>query len=86
VFSNPISIPHSTSHSKKIGGKTVDILIFSKNLVEYLVKHVGLKLGPKRNRAESPNWVLHHGLELHALRGLFDTDGCLVFDKQHSVK
>jgi len=68
---------------KRSGEKTVDILIFNKNLVEYLVKHVGLKLGPKRDCAEIPNWVLHYGLELHALRGLFDTDGCLVFDKQH---
>lgn len=44
---------------------------------------VGLKLSPKHARAVIPRWVFRHGLELHTLRGLFDTDGCIVFDKQN---
>lgn len=65
------------------GEKTMDILIFNKKLVEHLVGVVGLKSGPKHHSAEIPNWVLRHGFELRVLRGLFDTDGCLSFDKQH---
>lgn len=57
---------------------TADILLFKKELVQFLVGKVGLKTAPKIGRVEIPESYLGNNLELNVLRGLFDTDGCLV--------
>jgi len=61
---------------------TIDILVFGKEIVNAL-KRIGLRLSPKRDRAMIASWIFSYGFELYTLRGLFDTDGCVVFDKQH---
>ncbi len=62
--------------------RTAELAYFGKELYEFLIG-LGMVSAPKRNRAIIPPFVFEKNLELHFLRGLFDTDGCLVFDKQH---
>src|SRR3989344_5006611 len=58
--------------------KALDILIYSKGLVKFLINNANLKLAPKERRAEVPEVYLNNSLELKVLRGLFDTDGCVI--------
>ena len=53
----------------------VDIRITKRSIVNYFLKE-GLKESPKWNKAEIPKSYLKH--KKYVLRGLFDTDGCLV--------
>ncbi|MBN2014117.1 MAG: hypothetical protein JW778_02960 [Candidatus Altiarchaeota archaeon] len=62
--------------------RNVDLAYFSKQLYNLLIE-IGMIPSPKRNRAVIPPFILNKNLERPFLRGLFDTDGCLVFDKQH---
>lgn len=68
---------------KRKGERTIDIQIFGKKIVETLTEEVGLEPSPKFGKAIIPDWIFQHSLELDTLRGLFDTDGCVVFDKQN---
>jgi hypothetical protein len=61
--------------------KVCEVLIFKKELVEFFTNIVDLRLAPKRGRAIIPNRYLGNKLELDILRGLFDTDGCIVLRK-----
>jgi hypothetical protein len=61
--------------------KVCEVLIFKKEVVEFFTIVVGLKLAPKKGRAIIPNYYLGNKLELDILRGLFDTDGCIVLRK-----
>lgn len=61
--------------------RTMELAYFGKELYEFLIG-LGLASSPKRNRAIIPPFIFDKNLEVHFLRGLFDTDGCLVFDKQ----
>ena len=56
----------------------VDVLIFKKEVITYLIEKVGLKLSPKWGRAVIPQPYdsLEYGWLV--IRGYFDTDGCLV--------
>lgn len=62
--------------------QTAELTFFGKELYEFLIG-LGMVSSPKRNRAIIPPFIFDKNLEIHFLRGLFDTDGCLVFDKQH---
>jgi hypothetical protein len=57
---------------------TVDVFLFKKEIIEYLVNEVGLKLSPKWNNATIPSSFNSKHMGLHVLRGYFDTDGCLA--------
>ena len=57
---------------------TADLFIFKKDIINYLINKVGLKLSPKWNNATIPYNFLGNELDLRVLRGYFDTDGCLV--------
>lgn len=61
---------------------TVELVYFGKELYDFLI-WLGIVPSPKRNRAIIPPFVFDKNLEIHFLRGLFDCDGCLVFDKQN---
>ena len=56
----------------------VDLFIFNKEVIEFLINTIGLKLSPKWNRALIPENFLIKGLDLMVVRGYFDTDGALV--------
>lgn len=62
--------------------RTVELIYFGKELYEFLIE-LGMASSPKRNRAIIPPFIFEKNLDVYFLRGLFDTDGCLVFDKQH---
>ncbi|MBU0629283.1 MAG: hypothetical protein KKC75_08920 [Nanoarchaeota archaeon] len=57
---------------------TVDVFIFNKNIILFLIDEIGLKLSPKWGRAIIPKEFLSRNLGLYVLRGYFDTDGALV--------
>ena len=57
---------------------TLDILIFKKDLLNFLLNEVDLKISPKRNKAKIPSFYLKNKFELFVLKGYFDTDGCIA--------
>jgi intein/homing endonuclease len=62
------------------------LMIYSKEIVDFLTKNIGLNRGAKDN-AKVPEIILSQTkLIPHFLRGLFDTDGCIKFSKQTSNK
>lgn len=56
----------------------LDILIFSKQLTEFLIYKIGLVSAPKWNRAVLPKFYIDSNLDKYILRGYFDTDGSIV--------
>ena len=64
---------------------SLDLIISSRNLVEYLFK-IGLFVGSKiRNNVGIPLWIMQNENFLKAcLRGLVDTDGCVYVDKHRN--
>jgi len=62
-------------------GKAREIVISSRNLVEYLIK-LGLKEGNKvKQQIDIPNWIKKNkDFRVACLRGLIDTDGCFHVD------
>jgi hypothetical protein len=62
----------------KVEENTLDLLIFGKDTVNFLIYDVGMKLSPKMNRAKIPEKYFDNSFELMVLRGYFDTDGCLA--------
>ncbi|MBI2672707.1 hypothetical protein HYX19_00445 [Candidatus Woesearchaeota archaeon] len=66
-------------HIKKRNNENaVDIFVFNKELISFLVNEVGLQLSPKWNKAIVPNTFMRDNLDLLVIRGYFDTDGALV--------
>ena len=63
------------------------LVVSRRELVEYLTTDVGLKVGSKvRQQASVPKWIADSVEYSKAcLRGLVDTDGCLIIHK-YSVK
>ncbi len=66
----------------KRGERTLELMYFGKPFYEYLMD-LGMAASPKRDRAIIPSFIFQEGLEKHFLRGLFDTDGCVIFDRQN---
>ncbi|MFH1664208.1 MAG: LAGLIDADG family homing endonuclease [archaeon] len=60
------------------------VTFHSKRLVELLIKRFGFPTGVKFDKILIPEEILHSSNEHIAavLRGLFDTDGCVFFDKR----
>ncbi|MFH1055275.1 MAG: hypothetical protein V1744_04180 [Candidatus Altiarchaeota archaeon] len=63
--------------------RVVELLLFGREYYYSLIS-LGLKPAPKRDNASIPEFITTENLERDFMRGLFDTDGCLVFDKQHT--
>ncbi len=57
--------------------KSLDLLCFNKDIVRFLIDDIGMALSPKWDRAKIPDFCFENNLELFALRGYFDTDGCV---------
>lgn len=66
--------------------KVCEVIVSSRNLVEYLIK-LGLKRGDKiRQRIDIPDWIKRdENLKIACLRGLIDTDGSFYVDV-HKIK
>ena len=67
--------PHIKKRSNE---NAVDIFVFNKEIITFLINEVGLQLSPKWDRAIVPNAFLKDNLDLLVIRGYFDTDGSLV--------
>jgi len=63
----------------------LDILVFSKQLVEFLIYEIGLALAPKWNRAILPKFYMRSNLDKYILRGYFDTDGCVAITNNNGI-
>lgn len=74
------SISSTIMFRKKYGSG--DVVVSSRNLVEFLQK-MGIKKGNKvANQVDVPSWIFENKkYQIGCLRGLFDTDGCIY---QHS--
>ena len=60
--------------------------IFNKKLVNFFNKELGIKSGPKINIGIPKKILSDNKLLKRFIRGLFDTDGNLYFDKNYSCK
>lgn len=78
LMRNLFRVEPSISMRKRDQGST--ILISRSNLVDYLVRSLGMKTGNKvAQQVDVPKWVKQNNAYLKAcIRGLFDTDGCVV--------
>jgi len=63
----------------------LDIQIFNKKLVNFLIDEIGMKTSPKWNRAIVPKIFLNTDLEKYVLRGYFDTDGSVVITNNNGI-
>ena len=59
-------------------------LCFDKRIFNYY-KSLGITVGSKLN-TKIPKKFLTRKLVKHTLRGIFDTDGCIYFDKNRTAK
>ncbi len=66
-----------------IRGNTLRLRFNSKQLYEFISKELKLQSGRKSHKIEIPNFILNNR-KLYAsfLRGVFDTDGSIVWDKR----
>jgi len=64
------------------GENTVDLRITKRKIVNYFLEE-GLKESPKWNKAEIPKKFSKY--DKFVLRGLFDTDGCLVLTNNNGT-
>jgi len=66
---------------KRFDCNGIEIGFSSKN-VFFLLHNLGFPIGKKR-RITIPPVFLRDNLWIHVTRGIFDTDGCVVFSRQH---
>lgn len=63
----------------------VDISVFRKEKLDYLLNEIGLVLSPKMNSMKIPEKFLKGKLALSVLRGLFDTDGSVTIYNNNGI-
>ncbi|MBI2628627.1 hypothetical protein HYW74_00925 [Candidatus Pacearchaeota archaeon] len=64
---------------------TIDIRVFKKDKILFILNDIGLELSPKWNRAKIPEKFLDKNWGLFVLRGLFDTDGSVTRFNNHGI-
>lgn len=64
---------------------TADLMIFNRAIITSLNEDFGLAWSPKWNRAIIPDFCLNSQLDIHVLRGYFDTDGCVVLTNNNGT-
>ncbi len=70
---------------KRKGEKAIDLLIFNKRIVNFLLD-MGMEKAPKWNRATVPNKFLHPTHAPSLLRGYVDTDGCVTIANNNGTR
>lgn len=63
----------------------VDISTHRKDLINYVLNEVGLKLSPKWETMEIPEKYREGNLALFVLRGIFDTDGSVTIFNNNGI-
>lgn len=66
--------------------EALDIVISRIELVKFLVNKTGLNIGNKvKHQVDIPNWIIDsNSFKKECLRGLIDTDGCVIIHKYKS--
>ncbi len=74
------------SKRKRSSCRALKILLSRVELVEFLTRRVGLVIGNKvRQQVDIPNWINEEkNLQIAGVRGLIDTDGCVIIHKYKS--
>lgn len=69
------------SIKKKRGENTINVIVSSKKMVDFLNK-IGMPIGNKiQNNLRIPKWIFKNiSYKKAFIRGLFDTDGCIYID------
>lgn len=77
----------SSTAKEKSGKNAINIVVYSKALVNFL-NTLGMPIGNKiTNNVAIPKWIMKNNKNQKAfLRGLFDTDGCVYVDKHKISK
>ena len=72
---------------KRNGCKSGDLVVYGKNVVEFLIKN-GIFPGNKvKNQVDVPSWIKeNNAYRISCLRGLFDTDGSFFIKKRDGCK
>ena len=65
--------------------RALDIQIFNKAIVDFIINKVGMVTSPKWGRARIPDSFLNTELERFVLRGYFDTDGSVVITNNNGT-
>ncbi len=63
----------------------LDILVFNKQIVYFLINKIGLTVAPKWERAVLPQIYTRDNLNKYVLRGYFDTDGCVAITNNNGT-
>jgi len=63
----------------------LDIQIFNKKLMDFLINEIGMVPAPKWERVVIPKIFLNNKLEKYVLRGYFDTDGSVVITNNNGT-
>lgn len=84
VINELFSVP--TQKKTFPNNNALDIVVSRKGVIDFVIKH-GLKTGNKvKNNIKVPSWIIQNKKYSKAcLRGLIDTDGCMVLEK-HMIK
>ena len=64
----------------------VDIGTFRKDVQDYILNEIGLKISPKWDKMEIPEKFMKKELYPYILRGLFDTDGSVTIFNNNGTK
>ena len=67
-------------------GKSLKLIIYSKEFTEYLINKLSLNYGNKTFTAEIPKKNIDWKYSRHIIRGIFETDGSLYFSKSKNFK
>jgi len=71
------------SKTRRTDCETIDVILSRVELVKFLVEKIGLCIGDKiRQQVDVPDWIKSDDIfKLACLRGLIDTDGCVIIHK-----
>lgn|SRR3989338_2700026 len=66
-------------------GKSLKLVVYSKDFVKYLIDEVGITNIDKTFNVAIPEKYMEWKYSQHVLRGIFETDGCLYFSKSGGI-
>lgn len=79
LFNNVFEIKLKKKY--RINKNCIDLYYYSKRIVNYMINDLGLSISPKQNLIVPLYLKNNRGLLKFFLRGLFDTDGCITFQR-----
>jgi hypothetical protein len=71
---------------KRKNENTLDLFLFKREIIHFLINEIGMQLSPKYKRAIIPDKFLSAELANSVLKGYFDTDGSVAITKNNGTK